>query len=265
MVCVKCGIIGIDAMPICDERSANIMRQQNRTMAARQKFGVVVIPASVISLITLLLSAAEIWGPQQKCELQFPKIIGCTIGSYETLAGSLMGAGGALLAAWIAWRLIRGQIAEQKRATLIADRSYWQQQRNEAEVSYYGLGIVVEVVNTCLAEFDAIRNSDKFPYIEALKRIQPSGVLDQSQWPPTGRELISWDINILIALLRQRYNTVGLGQNDHLRPTIENDLHEAAGKLRTISDKIQTARNEREQDIKRARETLQALDSEIAI
>lgn len=45
-------------------------------------------------------------------------IIGCAIGSYETLAGGMLAAGTALFAGWLAWSAVQIQIAtEEKRAT----------------------------------------------------------------------------------------------------------------------------------------------------
>ncbi len=52
----------------------------------------------------------------------FPKWFGCVIAAHEGLAGGLIGAAGALLAAWIAWTAVQHQISsENERA--IADRA----------------------------------------------------------------------------------------------------------------------------------------------
>jgi hypothetical protein len=48
-------------------------------------------------------------------------VVGCAIGSYETLAGGMIAASAALIAGWLAWSGVQTQIeAEEKRAT--ADR-----------------------------------------------------------------------------------------------------------------------------------------------
>jgi hypothetical protein len=50
-----------------------------------------------------------------------PKIIGCTLGNYETLASGLIAASAALFAGWLAWSGVQVQIeAEERRAS--ADR-----------------------------------------------------------------------------------------------------------------------------------------------
>jgi hypothetical protein len=48
-------------------------------------------------------------------------VIGCAIGSYESLAGGMVAAAAALFAGWLVWSAVQVQIsAEEKRAT--ADR-----------------------------------------------------------------------------------------------------------------------------------------------
>jgi hypothetical protein len=51
----------------------------------------------------------------------FPRWFGCVMSAHEGLAGGLIGASGALIAAWVAWSAVQQQInAERERAT--ADR-----------------------------------------------------------------------------------------------------------------------------------------------
>lgn len=68
--------------------------------------------------LTLALTEA---GGNASCHWAFPRWFGCVLWAHETLAGGLIGAGGALVAAWIAWTAVQKQInAEQERMT--ADR-----------------------------------------------------------------------------------------------------------------------------------------------
>jgi hypothetical protein len=46
---------------------------------------------------------------------QFPKWLGCTMAAHENLAGGLLGAGGALFAAWLAFAATQQQIREAAR------------------------------------------------------------------------------------------------------------------------------------------------------
>jgi hypothetical protein len=69
---------------------------------------------------TIVLAAALAWGPHH-CKLAFPMVIGCAMGSYESLAGGLFAANAALFAGWLAWSAVQVQIsAEARRAA--ADR-----------------------------------------------------------------------------------------------------------------------------------------------
>jgi hypothetical protein len=72
----------------------------------------IVVLIGIIAIAAMILSAAVAWGPHPDCAArQFPKIVGCAFGSYEGLAGGLIGAGGGLMAAWIAWLAIQRQIS----------------------------------------------------------------------------------------------------------------------------------------------------------
>jgi hypothetical protein len=78
--------------------------------------GAGIVLGSVFATI-LMLAAALAWGPHQ-CKAAFPMIIGCAMGSYESLAGGMLAAGTALFAGWLAWSAVQIQIATaEKRAT----------------------------------------------------------------------------------------------------------------------------------------------------
>jgi hypothetical protein len=98
----------------------------------RAKQGVLVF-AGVIVGISLILSAAVAWGPHHDCTLQIPKIIGCALGSYESLSGGLIAAGGALFAGWLAWSAVKEQIRLEKQKMLEVKLDDFQ--RRAAEVS----------------------------------------------------------------------------------------------------------------------------------
>jgi hypothetical protein len=78
--------------------------------------GASIILGSLFAII-LVLAAALAWGPHQ-CKPAFPMVIGCAMGTYESLAGGMLAAGTALFAGWLAWSAVQIQIAtEEKRAT----------------------------------------------------------------------------------------------------------------------------------------------------
>ena len=69
-----------------------------------------------VAATVLVLAAALAWGPHH-CKAVFPMVIGCAIGSYESLAGGMVAAGAALFAGWLAWSAVQVQVdAEATRA-----------------------------------------------------------------------------------------------------------------------------------------------------
>jgi hypothetical protein len=81
--------------------------------------GLCIALGSVIVTVAVL-AAALAWGPHY-CKPAFPMVIGCALGSYESLAAGIIASAAALIAGWLAWSAIQAQIeAEAKRA--VADR-----------------------------------------------------------------------------------------------------------------------------------------------
>jgi hypothetical protein len=60
-------------------------------------------------------------GGASSCHWAFPKWFGCVLSAHEALAGGLIGAAGALSAAWIAWTAVQAQISAE-RERMMADR-----------------------------------------------------------------------------------------------------------------------------------------------
>jgi hypothetical protein len=93
----------------------------------RLLFGIITA-TSLIVLVVALLGFADAWSiqPGTRCfeafaTSQFPKWIGCTMAAHEGLAGGLIGAAGALFAAWLAFSGIQRQISEER---LHRERTY---------------------------------------------------------------------------------------------------------------------------------------------
>jgi hypothetical protein len=75
---------------------------------------------SLIVFVYLVLALAELGGAAG-CHWAFPRWFGCVLYVHESLAGGLIAAVGALIAAWIAWSAVQQQLnAGQER--LAADR-----------------------------------------------------------------------------------------------------------------------------------------------
>jgi hypothetical protein len=73
--------------------------------------------------IFLVLALAQ-WGSGSSCGWQFPKWFGCILHDHDSLAAGLIGAAGALFAAWIAWTAVQRQLEEQQRQARIVERAY---------------------------------------------------------------------------------------------------------------------------------------------
>jgi hypothetical protein len=80
-----------------------------------RKSELVALSLCVVIGIAVLMAMAVAWGPKHDCAVQFPKIIGCAIGSYEGLSAGLIATGGALIAGWLAWSAARDQILLARR------------------------------------------------------------------------------------------------------------------------------------------------------
>jgi hypothetical protein len=88
--------------------------------ALRRAAPVVMLIVLLVLFIYLVLGLAQA-GSGSSCRWAFPEWFGCVLTAHEALAAGLIGAAGALLAAWIAWRAVQQQInAERER--MLADR-----------------------------------------------------------------------------------------------------------------------------------------------
>jgi hypothetical protein len=81
-------------------------------------------------IVILILAFAHAGAPQATPNLskrcfetfgtaQWPKWIGCAMAAHESLAAGLVGAAGALFAAWLAYSAVQRQLAQQRRATTL--------------------------------------------------------------------------------------------------------------------------------------------------
>jgi hypothetical protein len=91
-------------------------------------------------IVILILAFAHAWAPQVASDLskrcfetfgsaQWPKWIGCAMAVHDSLAAGLIGAGGALFAAWLAYAAVQQQFAHQE-----VERARLQAEAKEAAV-----------------------------------------------------------------------------------------------------------------------------------
>jgi hypothetical protein len=100
------------------ERAARIAR--GVLMALRRVAPGVILIVLLVLFVYFVLGLAQ-YGSGSSCGWALPRWFGCVLTAHEALAAGLIGAAGALLAAWIAWSAIQQQInAERER--MLADR-----------------------------------------------------------------------------------------------------------------------------------------------
>jgi hypothetical protein len=93
-----------------------------------------VVAAGVIVGIVAIMAMVVHWGPRHDCALQFPKIVGCALGTYEGLSGGLIAAGGAIFAGWLAWSAARAQIALERTKAFRAELAAFESRLNAAHL-----------------------------------------------------------------------------------------------------------------------------------
>jgi hypothetical protein len=79
------------------------------------------VALAILTVAYVIMLIANISPPPNsgmQCPWQFPKILSCVLGT--NLAGGVLGAGGALFAAWIAWKVVQHQL----RHTMMVERAY---------------------------------------------------------------------------------------------------------------------------------------------
>jgi hypothetical protein len=77
---------------------------------------------AVILFISTIMAWAVIGGPRESClKAAWYLMPGCSMATYESLAGGLIAAGGALFAGWLAWSAVREQVEIERRKLRMAD------------------------------------------------------------------------------------------------------------------------------------------------
>ena len=203
--------------------------------------GLSIILGSIAATV-VALALAVAWGPHH-CKLAFPMVIGCAMGSYESLAGGLFAASAALFAGWLAWSAVQVQIsAEERRAA--ADRV-------EIEsVLQYDLDYMAEGLSSVwkiLAELD---RSEDLPAETITARLE--GVL-------YGIGIITKNISTIRTMItalgwsrRRTYQRLleGLQQLAAFRDVKDFDIHDAFIAAGDVSDYFRMLRPETEEYFK---------------
>lgn len=149
----------------------------NMTLASgfrlRRRYQAAISLVGIWFFIAGVLSAADTWSnaPTPRCALQLPlKWLGCVMAAHENLAGGLIAAGGALLAAWWAGAAVWQQIEDTREQLKTADT-----QRQKLET--ISLGRLVQYYSRLLKSFDDAPGADDIKYVHGMNALHKSGNL----------------------------------------------------------------------------------------
>lgn len=223
----------------------------------------VVMRAIAIALVLVLgaysvMALANLWPLGNQCDWQFPKVLSCLLGVRENLAGGVLGAAGALMAAWLAWVAIQKQISAQQRANLIADLTFWQRKYDNALIAMRGLQEVNDIANRCFQIFGTARtapSNDPTPYSKAVRAIEREGLLAAEALPVTGSNLIAFRMARLRERLRHQHSTL----TKHADPTAELAIKDIETDMETLVKEIPLAVKQTQDELREADLILSAL------
>jgi hypothetical protein len=178
---------------------------------------------------------------------------------HRDIAGPVLATGIAIIAAGVAFLSVQMQIGVQRRSTQISELTFWQTERNTAEVTIEGLGIVKQAADAVAAAFE--KKDGSTPYLTGLISLQPSGWLDMSQWPPTGRSLINWEMNRQISVLRILYLRLSNSTDDAIRKSGEEEIKTAVDRIISVRQQLGELIEAAKRDRDRAQRILKDLDA----
>jgi hypothetical protein len=184
-----------------------------------------------LPLFTFLVLALAQWGSGSSCHWQFPKWFGCVLGDHDSLAAGLIGAAGALFAAWIAWTAVQHQInADRERA--LADRKEAEQLLSQ-ELTDFAEALAAAL--RCLAALpeDANYDRSRAAYEAAAYMVERVSRREQITNYQAMADTLSWDRRI-------KYGTLLCGL-DELRQfetpeTIHAQHQEALSLIRRLAN-----------------------------
>jgi hypothetical protein len=112
--------------------------------------------ATTIALLAFTTAWTPVGSPRCFTDIahsQFPKWLGCAIATHETLAGSLIAAGGALFAAWLAFVGLQDQIGLARKNEREAKRLAIEKKIQDAAADWSLVEIASGYVNALAEEF----------------------------------------------------------------------------------------------------------------
>jgi hypothetical protein len=141
------------------------------------------VASGLAAIIIGVLAFAHVWAPEDakvaRCfaeiaRSQFPKWLGCAIAAHENLAGGLIAAGGALLAAWVVASIVREQVNDDRRR----EREARQREiKREIDALTASRNALEDARHTFWDQWETMRDR-KWPNVEAFARVGAVGKLN---------------------------------------------------------------------------------------
>jgi hypothetical protein len=214
--------------------------------------GLCIVLGSIIATV-VVLAAALAWGPHH-CKLAFPMVIGCAIGSYESLTAGMVAAGAALFAGWLAWSGVQIQIAAEERRAA-ADRVEVEQVLQEdLDTFAEALGAIWRILEHLDKEADDQADAQDREADPRAKRAKLEGVIygiekiAEDTWLSSSRKMVT----ALGWRRRRDYEQLfrGLERLGEFRHIDNFDVYEALSAVRGVSIYFELLREDTDQYFK---------------
>lgn len=223
------------------------------------------LAAMAIAVVVILLWRADVacHVPRHRDALKIGNAAGCIefwLNRYQSAWAGMLGATAALFAAWIAWQAVQRQIDVQATANKLNELTYWQKKADDSELGCNGIDIISSVTASVVraianAEID---DDEMHPYVDKLRAVQATGMLDVAHFPATGPDMSAWKLNIQITALRTLYHAL---QRDKFMGTDEGqeEFQGVSAAIKEIHHDLPTLRSLRAADLARAKQALASL------
>ncbi len=188
--------------------------------------GLCIILGSIIATV-VVLAAALAWGPHH-CKPAFPMVIGCAIGSYESLTAGMVAAGAALFAGWLAWSGVQIQIAAEERRAAVDRVEVEQVLQEDLDTFAEALGAIWKILEDLDKEADPQAKRTKLEgVIYGIEKIT------EDTWLSSSRKMVT----ALGWRRRRDYEQLfrGLERLGEFRHIDNFDVYEAVRTVRSVS------------------------------
>ncbi|MGM4988912.1 hypothetical protein [Tardiphaga sp. 841_E9_N1_2] len=216
----------------------------------RYFFGFVIFVIVMTALVGALFYLLD-----QKPESQFSALLV----KHKEIGGPILGALITVIAAGLAFTSVQLQLRAQWRGVHVSELTYWQQRLDTGETVISGIAFIKDITDRVQKIASAVDNSQQYPYVDRLRALQPTGVLDVNSTPPSGSNLISFDLNLQIIILRNNWFAI---QDATKIAAADGQVKEALLKISAIAGKLDATAAAQRKNVERALVALRQLEAE---